>query len=305
MTLGELIELACIKCHRTDDETRAEVRNYITARYQMLWDSRPWRDALAILTLPVEMVSRITILPGVVDRVQAVRWGDGDTLEPRDYGVAFSVDPASFERAGTPANYSLIAPSGVEIAPGGGKIKVNSSDANATGTVSILGMDGIYERSETLSLAGTGLINSVYDYDEVHSLSKSTTTYDITAKKSDDTQILFLTAAESGRRFQRIQFQSEPDEDKALLILFKRRCRPLKNDADATELSGVDNALLAAAISDVMEGQRQYAKAQIKAQEATALAQAMADLERHQSASGISLVPYDAAMAPDDEWRCN
>ncbi len=302
MTLKEFTDLVCTKVHRTDEETRAEVKEYVRARYKMIWESRAWRDALNLLTLPVEQVQRVTVLPGVIDRVQGIRWGDNTTLQPESLGSIMRIDPARFDQMGDPANFSIIAPSAVELSPAGGKVHVQSSDANASYRVSIRGMIGNAERGETITVAGTALIESRWNYDEIGSLSKDSTDADLTVSKGDGGTILFLDASESGRQFQRIHFFSQPAESKPLLILFKRRFRPLIDDSDATELSGIDNALLAAAISDVLEGQRQYAKAAQKASEAGGLTQQMADLEQHQSASASRFIPEP--YGDSEEWRC-
>ena len=301
MTLSELASLVATKCHRTDAQSVTEAKEYIRARYRMLWDSRPWRDALGVLTIAAESVERITILPGIIDRLMAVRWGDSGTLLPADLGTIFSIDPALFDRTGEPVSFTIISPSAVEVSPAGGKIKVSSTDPNASFQVSVRGMSGNSERSETITTAGTALIESAHSYDEILSLSKSSTSMDLTViKSSTSATILFLASEESARQFQRVHFHVTPDVSKALFVLFKRRFRPLTNDSDSTELTGIDNALIAAAIADVLEAQRQFGKAQLKMQESGALATAMSDLERHQSASCATLVPWDAAMAPDD-----
>lgn len=300
MTLSELSDLVCTKVHRTDAQSVAEAKTYIRARYRMLWDSRPWRDAIGMITVPAESVSRITILPGIIDRVMSVRWGDSNTLLPADLGTIFSVDPAMFERSGEPATFSIISPSAVEVSPGGGKITVLSSDSNASFKVTVRGIRGTAEKSEVITTSGTGEVESVNEYDEILALAKASSNMDLTVKKSSGGEhVLFLESDESARQFQRLHFHVTPDSGRALLILFKRRFRPLNQDSDSTELVGIDNALVAAAIADMQEGQRQFGKAQMKMQEAGALASAVADMERHQSASVATLVPWDAAMSPE------
>jgi len=81
-------------------------------------------------------------------------------------------------------------------------------------------------------------------------------------------------------------------------VLFKRRFKQLENDEDAIEIHGLDNALLAAALSDMHESQRQFDKAAAKMTEAGTHATALADLERHQSASNSRLMPEE----PDDGY---
>ena len=297
MTLSELTDLVCLKCHRTDAQTQTEAKAYIAARYRMLWDSRGWRDSLGLMSMTAS--SQIVIMPGIVDRIQAIRCGENSNLLPADIGTVFSVDPGLFERSGEPVSFSLVSPSAVQVSPAGGKIKISSTDTSASYKVSARGLSGTTEKTETITAIGATEIESAHSYDEIWSLAKNSTTSDLTVKTAADAEILFLDAMETQKQFQRVHFHLTPDPSKTILILFKRRFKPLVNDQDATELNGIDNALIAAAVSDILEAQRQYGKAQLKMQESGALAQTMVDLERHQSASGAQIVPWDAAMSSD------
>jgi hypothetical protein len=299
MTLSEIASLVCTKCHRTDTASLQEAKTYIRSRYKMLWDSRPWRDSIGMLSLDSSSVSQVTTLPAIVDRVMAIRWGSETNLLPQDLGTIFQVDPAMFERVGSPATFSIIAPSGVASSPGGMPIKVTSSNPAASFSVSIKGLLSGVPKYETIVVAGTSVLTSANSYDEVFSLSKSSTDYPLTAQNSSGSTILSLATWETAKSFQRIHFDMVPSEAMACMILFKRTFVPLINDSDSTELTGIDNALLASAIADMLEGQRQYGKAQVKMQEASMMATQMADLERHQSASAAQLIPWDAAMSPD------
>jgi hypothetical protein len=112
---------------------------------------------------------------------------------------------------------------------------------------------------------------------------------------------LFLETFETSRAHQRLHFHGTPQTADNVLILYKRKIRPLVNDSDGTEIGGIDNALLSAAIADMLEGQRQYAKAQLKAGEASQLASAAADLETNQSANIIRLIPWDSGFGTEGE----
>lgn len=300
MTLSELATLVCTKCHRTDDSSVEEAKTYLKSRYRMLWDSRPWRDSIGMISLGSSSVSQVTTLPAIVDRVMAIRWGSESNLLPQSLGAIFQIDPALFDRTGTPASFSLIAPSGVSSSPGGNPVFVSSSDPSASFKVSIRGAFNGNPKSEVIQVAGTSQLSSVNNYDEIYSLSKSSTSSALSVLDSSLAKtILSLESWETSRSFQRIHFDVIPESADSCLILFKRTFRPLVNDSDSPELTGIDNALLASAIADMLEGQRQYGKAQIKMQEASMMATQMADMERHQSASASQLIPWDAAMAPD------
>jgi hypothetical protein len=46
MTKKELVDLTCIKMHRTDQPSRDEAAAYVRARYRIIYDSRIWTDVI-------------------------------------------------------------------------------------------------------------------------------------------------------------------------------------------------------------------------------------------------------------------
>lgn len=299
MTLAQLTNLVCLKCHRTDDQSRTEAQAYIKARYEMMWDSRLWRDSLGLLTVTAPATQTI-IMPALAARVVSARWGDVTTLQNEQLGTMFYLDPAKFDTIGQPASFSIIAPSAVEVAPGGQKLSLFSSDDNAAYTVTVRGLLGNTDQTERVTLSGQSSIPTTNDYDQILSLSKDSEEYDLFVENEDGDTLLSLETWETSRAHQRLHFHSTPDASDSLLILYKRKLKPLVNDSDATEISGIDNALLSASIADMLEGQRQYAKAQLKAGEASSLAKTAVDLEQNQSANIIRMVPWDSGFGEGD-----
>lgn len=295
MTLSGLADLVCAKMHRTDDESRAEAKKYIASRYQMLWEGRPWRDSLGILTLEAAAAQTI-ILPALVDRVLSVRRGDNATLQNETLSTMFLLDPGRFESIGEAVSFSIVEPSAVAVEPGGGAVTVSTTNADAVITVTLRGTLGAMERTEQLTVLGAAPVISTLSYDSILSLSKSATDSDLTVTKPGPVEILSLYKWETSRSHQRLHFHSTPPAAATLLILYKRKFKPLIADSDATEITGIDNAVVAAALADMLEGQRQYAKAQLKASEAAALATAAADQETNQSANIIRIIPWDAGF---------
>ena len=147
-------------------------------------------------------------------------------------------------------------------------------------------------RYETVTVSpGTSISTSTYSYDTIYSLSKGTTTADLEVTSYiDGAQLLMLQTHETERKHQRIHVHSTPRNASVGLMLFKKTFTPLINDSDSPEITGIDNALLAAAISDMQEGQRQYGKGAAKMQESVAMIGTMADLERHQSENLTRLI---------------
>jgi hypothetical protein len=74
-------------------------------------------------------------------------------------------------------------------------------------------------------------------------------------------------------------------------VLGKRRFRQMRLDSDAPMIRGLDNALIAFAIGDMLERSRQYAKAAAKQQEGTELLKVAVDTETNQSAYESRVIP--------------
>ena len=80
MTLAEIAELATTKLHRTDAESVAEAKVYARSRYNMVWNSRLWRDAQGLLSTSLAATQTV-ILPALVDRVIGCRWSTMQVLQ--------------------------------------------------------------------------------------------------------------------------------------------------------------------------------------------------------------------------------
>ncbi|HEY8904278.1 MAG TPA: hypothetical protein VIM48_11240 [Chthoniobacterales bacterium] len=291
MTLIELSNLVCLKVHRNDDASIAEAKAYLRARYEMIWNSYLWRDTLCEVLIPANDVDQVMILPGIVDRVVNVLW-DARPLAVESLQIVYRAEPMRINAPGDPGKFAILAPSGVSVSPDDSQLRFTADSENAFGKVSVRGLRGTEELSETVALNGMGYVFTANSYTDVLSLSKDSTDYALHVTDVAENPLLDLDAAETSRAFQRISLISQPvSTDKTVSVLAKRRVRPLINDSDATELSGIDNALLALGIADMLEGQRQYAKAQAKMQEASSLVDQMTCLEREQSASVLRIVP--------------
>jgi hypothetical protein len=323
MTLGELTDLVCTKVHRNDVESQAEARKYIRSRYQIIWDMRLWRDTLELKTmrggeitnefgipltdehgniLYAGLIDQVITMPIIVSRVVACRWGSLSTLEPEALDALFQIDPDRFDRVGEPISFSVISPSGVTQTPGGRPLRLNSSAVDAMYDVTVHGSLGDADQSEVIRMSGTSQVSSAYSYDNIVSLSKDSRTEDLVVQDDLLTPLLTLPRDESERLHQRIHFHSTPRENGEMLILYKRRIKNLNEDSDSTELGGtVDNALLAAAISDMREGERQYTKAAQKSVEVSGLVELAIQDEKRQSGSLIRIIPsiYDFTFGED------
>ena len=101
-------------------------------------------------------------------------------------------------------------------------------------------------------------------------------------------QFLVLPNDSSGNAV--IQLIKKPDTAKTLLVLGKLKVVAL-DDLDSPKINGIDNALLAFVEADMLQHLRQYGKAQVMQQEASAQLAVCRDLETSQSAKISKLVP--------------
>jgi hypothetical protein len=180
----------------------------------------------------------------------------------------------------------------VRATPGGAKLHLSTTDSSPNFIVSVYGSYNGEEKTESVSITGAGLVVSVYEYDEIFSLSKTDALHNLSVSRSDTgEQLLFLKAYENERIHQRISFHTNANAATGL-VLYKRAVRPLINDSDSPDpIGGLETALLAFAEADMYQAMRQFSKKDNKLQEAVIAVAAMIDLEKNQSANLIRIIP--------------
>jgi hypothetical protein len=237
--------------------------------------------------------TQTVILPAIVDRVIACRWNSTLLLQYEQPITVINLDPTLFDADADPISFSTIAPSGLLVTPAGGKIAIMSTSAAAGYNVSVRGIYSGSEVYETMTAAGAAAVTSTNNYDEVLHISKDSDTVDMIVKNEAlSATLLTLPASETHRFHQRLHFHATPTQTSTdALILYKRRCNDLVTDSDSTEIVGIDAGIEALAEADMLEGQRQYAKASAKREEAGYLIQAVSDMELHQSANMVRIIP--------------
>jgi hypothetical protein len=292
MTLGEYVDLICSKCRRTDNPTRTEAKTYIRNKYRTIYESKPWRDVSGVIAVAIP-ATQIVILPRIIDRVVACRWSDQFSLPNMSLYDIIELNPHKFEEVGDPLSYSIISPSGVAVPPLGQKIRATTSGSSPDFKISVYGSHQGDKVSEIISMTGNATVESRNRYDEIYSLSLGDRTSDIEIKRADDgMQMLFLETHENERKHQRLHFHSTPKEAGTALVLHKREFQPLVDDSSAPEINGIETALEEFSMYDMRQAERQYSMAAVHLQAAAAAVAAMADLERHQSAHKVKIIPW-------------
>lgn len=297
MTLQELAEYVCDKVGPNDSETMALAKRMIQRRYQMIWDSHLWSDSL-VLQPDLSAVNGIVTLPHKIDRIVALRWGQFE-LPPINTVNVFQLHPRMLDETGIPVAFVELSPVATLIPPLSEPMVLVSSSASDTGLVTVRGeLNGI-EVEETINLNGLTPVITANSYDVALMLSKGATAGTVTVKSTGGLVLQTLLPGETERKHVRLKLIANPTATESLLALGKRRLSPLVNPNDTPALRSIDNALLAFAQADLLERQRQYAKAQAKVAEAAGLMDTMRALEASQNASITRIVPVVESMGYD------
>ena len=207
---------------------------------------------------------------------------------------------------GIPASYTEIEPIAFDKStstdPFRVMLRLRNSSSDEGKSVYFKGIKDGRPVSETLTLQSTSYYGST-EFDEVHYVSKPVTSGIVRISNGVTTQT--IPAEETRFSLCRIRLNLVPryvtGEEVCLIVVGKKRLRPLRNDNDEPQIRGIDNSLIAYAEGDMLERQRQFGKAQVKFGEASSLLDVVRDLERGQSSAVSILQPNpDGAYTRDD-----
>ena len=321
MTLSAIASLVCSKVRKTDDASVAACKLFLRQRHEMLYDAALWKDTVGLFTRLLEFdtdavaLVREVILPLDCARPLAVRYGtpaagDTRTLEPSSLETWLRLAGTdNFEQMGEAAGFVEIEASGVDFTMTSpyGPLSFEVTDARDVGVVVQVDgrADDLAQFEEVTLTAGTA--NTTAEWSSVRALSKPVTYGSIRVTGSgtlfDDA--LYFEPHQTVSSFCRIRLDRVPtvtlatalEDLPTLLVLGKRRLSSFVRDSDAPMIRGSDNALIAFAQADMLERERQYAKAQAKVQEGQAMLALMIDTENNQSAGVVRLLPMVEATA--------
>jgi hypothetical protein len=299
MTLSELADYTCAKVGQTDEDSLGQCKRFLNARLRMIWDSALWRDSLCLATVSLAARQSWIILPASIERVLKLRAGSGAALPPLESALVFDYSPDLFDSAGDPLGFAVFAPvvhgpcddAGDALIVTEGSGASVARDAGRKAFIEVEQADGT-RVTETLLSSGSGYGVEVVGRFIVR-FSKEVTAAAYQVGFADGTPLSAALPADETQfpRRARVRLVWTPTAALEVLALGKRSYPGLLNDFESPALSNVDNALLAYAMADMLERQRQYAKAQLKLQEAQAQMAILHDLERNQSACESRLVP--------------
>lgn len=164
MTLSELAAYVCLKVGQTDTESVAACKQFIAARYRMVWDAGLWAHSQALVT-----VTAATGDPGLVEftenvsRVLRLRnVGTETNVLGTSIGTIFDYDSSLFSQTGTEAKFVHVKARPVPFARGVGVVTFNATNVsgdNDSATLEVVGGNGsggILRETVTVPLTGQG-----------------------------------------------------------------------------------------------------------------------------------------------------
>jgi hypothetical protein len=302
VNLGEMADLVCDKIGKSDATSLALCKRFIDRRYQLIYDSALWRDTLDIRS--VETDQPYVWFDSDVGRVLAIRSGSDTEMSYGESSHLFRTDPSIFERTGTPVHFTHLPPAASPLFDYNTTTSIiaYSSSAEDVGvelrvrpgrTLNLVLGPG---PDETVVLNGTAPVSLVGSAQYYEMASKPVTVGTVTLAPAygfDDGLLgnLDLGPNETHKVYPRVRIYPTPTTDTTLLCLCKLRRNALIDPLDAPILGNCEDAIMHLAQADMLERFRQYAKAEIKKQEARVELDKMRDLEKNQSAHITRIIP--------------
>lgn len=109
LTLLEIATHVCEVTGLTDNLSVEQAKRFVRRRWQMLWDSRTWRQARAVDMLTVTAGEPEVALPVHLELVTAARLGERELIGVRD-SEAMQISPAYFYESQNSPVYFLTLP---------------------------------------------------------------------------------------------------------------------------------------------------------------------------------------------------
>jgi len=313
MTLSSIANFVCSKLGKTDASSISAAKDFIRQRHEMIVDTGLWKDTIVIseFNLPTrespdtnpytanatESVSyeEEFTLPYEVARPINIIYND-QLLAYRDLQALVRTQPDSVLGTGNPVAFTEVEPVALSkltsTEPFRVQLKAYTNAADSGTTIYFKGKLNSRPVAESLTLSSSNYYGS-QEFDEVHYVSKNTTSGAVLFSNGASTET--IPADETKYSLCRVRLNLNPEyvtgEDVSIIVIGKKRVRPMRHDYDEPQVRGIDNALISFVEGDLLERSRQYAKAQVKYAEASSLLDIARDIERGQSAAVSILQP--------------
>lgn len=291
LTLTQMVEWVCDKTGQTEPEEAAAAKRFLRHRLRMIWKVASWYDALAEATLPLDPTTDLLYarglvpVPEVFERLLGVRTAEralvGESLQLR-----YRLDVDTFEREGE-AMINTELGGAVAVMPMPFYIRLfgNTSGTDAGQLVSVRYIDVMGARREeswliqasqswTSGFAATRIesVTKPATFDPVQicvliqqadRVGKSTYGGHPIPATPDPAPVLMRELAPTVTEAPKslwLRLGERPQAPLTLRMLGKVTC-PLWGDDETSPLRGADDSLLAFALGDMEQRQRQFGRA--------------------------------------------
>lgn len=319
MIYDDIVSLVCSKVGQTDADSVAICGQFLTSRAETIWDSQPWRDSLMtcavqLPNLPGWPSCPFLLMPLGMGRVIKVRFDPRSTLDSWETAMTFDIGADAFDQVGVPVSFSQLAPVVAQIAGTGSGTTGQNDTVQINTTVQAdngMTFDITMELADGTIAVSTG--NTFFDTTNpptngtfILSFNKAVTQGQIQFLSNAGTATLISPYLSSTSGYlpasstfvptcQRIRLQPAPTGAGSVLVHGKRAF-PGFASGQQYALPNLDNALQDFCQSDMLERDRQYAKAQAKIQSANSLVQIAISVETKQAANTRRAIPFETGF---------
>lgn len=298
-----MADFVCAKCRQTDETSIARCKEFLSKRYELIYNDSLWRDSLYLFPFTFvpeyressdrpESWDSIWMMPSVVDKVVALRMSTQE-IEPSGQEILMRGSLDAFTQIGDPVTFATMAPC-VALLPAAydfHDVEIIGGDSGQTWTMHVINADGNRTKySDTFPQGNTAILEDARVVERVSKQASSA----VATLTTDSTDRTLAECAATATAFPvrlPIRLIPGPTDDVALTALVKKKHIALEDDGDSPELRNIDNALLAFAQGDMWERARQLGKAQAKFTEAVALMGQLRSMHVWQEQTQVRLVP--------------
>ena len=107
MTKANIANYVGEKVHSTDDDSLAVFKTFVDRRYEMIWNTELWREALGTVSQTVASGTEIISLSTTMDFPVSAYWDERE-ITPVDYQRVFQINPALLAETGTPTDFIVL-----------------------------------------------------------------------------------------------------------------------------------------------------------------------------------------------------
>jgi len=312
MNLADLAEHICASVRKEDSDSVAICKDYLKRRDRMLWDKHLWRDSIFEFTLaldpkaafnihsnPILAASGIVLVPRAIDCVLGARTASA-CLPVQNMENYFRSSLDAFAQTGEPLEFNLLRPvvwqfdepqklwiyNAGEAVAAAVRIYDTATGEFGTATVDVTSTPQIVQPRADV----------VPDVQTIEEVTKPASAANVTLAYGADiaalTAFRAILAAETRlEKYQRIQLLPVPTAAVTLRLLVKQKYEELASDYQEPRLRQAENVLIALAMGDMFVRSGQIGASEKFYAEGLALLQQMANVEFHQQAQRMRLVP--------------